>query len=596
MPSSAALHRLRVLSALAAGSALLAACGGGGGTSSPPPPPPPAASLSIKGTAAKGAAIAGATVDAKCNGGSGTATTAADGTYTITLTAGSLPCVLKVTTATGDLYSVATGTGTTVTANITPFTQLIVADLAGKDPAAYFTGFGASDIAALTPSAVTAAQTAVVTVLANNGINTSALPTNLVSGSLVAANGSTTGNAYDQALDALNTKLTGAGTTLTQLTTTVVQTATSTTTTPPSGTPSVALDVALQPAAATCSALRSGTYRIIQPQIESPPNSGSSSTAKATIVANASATTAVVTNPDATTTTLTAVSGTPCRFSGPVGTEVVVSQAGVVMVLDGSTTKLILAFPEQSISVADMAGDWNVLGYDRANTTDPLTPWSATIRFTAAGALSFTSYCADAKTCAANTNTATLVANSAGGFDFVNGSGGKSRVHAYRAGGGEMIFVGTGGDGTIAVGTRMRTLSLPTVGTVNQGWGSGMTNNLVNGIYDVTGFNISDYQNTIASVDTANNTFVRNSVTNFTANPPITRPETFTVNQVAGSARNGYNYRKPEAVVNSNGANVNVLEFIQLPLRGMGMTVIGFPAPAGGPAAQTNLQFSVAKP
>jgi hypothetical protein len=554
------------------------------------------AALKVTGTAASGAAIAGATVEAKCNGGNGSATTAADGTYSVTLATGvSLPCVLKVTVTGGDLYSAAAGTGSSATANITPFTQLIVADLGGKDPAAYFTGFGASDISALTSTALGAAAAQVATVLKNNGIDTSALG-DLITGNLVAANGTTTGNAYDQALDTLNSKLTTSGSTLANLTTTVVQTATSTTTTVPSGTPSVALDVALQPAAASCSALRSGTYRVIQAQIEVPANNGASSSEKVGVNAAASATTFVVTNADATTTTLTAVPGDPCHFTGTTGDDVIVSQAGVIVFKDASVTRVGIAFPEQSISLADMAGDWNLLGYDRQNTTDPLTPFSATVQITSAGAISFKSYCVEAKTCAPNTTTASIVANTAGGFDIVNGTD-RSRAFAFRAGGGEMIFIGVSQDATIVVGTHVRTLSLPTAGTVNQGWGIAMQNALVGTVYDNSASDVGPYKNTIDSVDAVANTFTRTAVTNFTANPLITRPETFTVNQVAGvAARNGYNYRNAATVLNSNKASTTVREFIQMPLRGTGINILAFPAPTGGPAEATSFQFSVAKP
>jgi len=222
-----------------------------------------ATTLSVSGTAATGTAIANARVDAKCNGGNGSATTAADGNFTITLTAGTLPCALKVAASTGDLYSIITGTGATATANITPVTHLIVANLIGKDPASYFTAFSGTEIAALTPTAVQGAQAKVVLALLANGIDASAMG-DLISGKLVAASAGTSGNALDQLLDALSSKLASSGVTLAQLTTTVSQTAATAT---PSGTASVPFELALQPAAATCPALRSGSYRLIVPTI-----------------------------------------------------------------------------------------------------------------------------------------------------------------------------------------------------------------------------------------------------------------------------------------------------------------------------------------
>ena len=134
--------------------AALAACGGGGGGGGAGGQATPSAALTLGGTAATGAAIAGATVQAKCVGGTGTATTAADGTFLVTLAAGNLPCVLKVSAPDGDLDSIAAGAGATAKANITPLTQLIVANLAGKDPANYFLTFNATDVNAITTPAL----------------------------------------------------------------------------------------------------------------------------------------------------------------------------------------------------------------------------------------------------------------------------------------------------------------------------------------------------------------------------------------------------------------------------------------------------------
>jgi len=73
--------------------------------------------------AATGAAIGGKTVEAKCSAGTGSATSNADGSYSISVTSGSLPCVLKVAPASGPaLYSVATGSGSSAVANISPVT------------------------------------------------------------------------------------------------------------------------------------------------------------------------------------------------------------------------------------------------------------------------------------------------------------------------------------------------------------------------------------------------------------------------------------------------------------------------------------------
>lgn len=561
---------------------ILAACGGGGSTSGS------TAALTVKGTAAKGAAIAGATVAAKCNGGTGTAVTAADGTYTIELTSGSGSCVLKVSTSGGDFYSVAAGRGTTLTANLTPATQLIVANLTGQDPATFYSGFSASDAAAITPTAVDAAQTAVAAVLKNNGVDTAAAG-NLLTGNLVAANGSTPGNALDQVLDAFAGKLGSAGVTLAQLTATVVQSSPTNAVTATSATPSVAADVALQPGAAACSALRSGTYRLVIPKIGAAGSFGNESTMKVTI----DGATLEVTFADNTSTTLVPMPGTACRFTDAAGADLVVSQAGV-LVLKSADVLSGIGFPEQALTLADLAGDWNSLEYDRGDISQPLAPTALTGSINSTGNLTITTSCIDAKACSPASKTVSITVNAAGGFDVNFSATDRSRLFAYRAGGGEMIMVGVATDGTHGISTHVRTLSLPVVSDVNLGWVAGTTNNLVGATYELTGFDVGEYSNTVTAVDGAKGTFARSSVINFTG--PVTRPESFTVNQVAGGARNGYIYRVPEIVTTSAGKSSTVREAVFMPLRGMGVTVGAFPAASPAQADVTSYQYYVAKP
>ncbi len=341
----------------------------------------------------------------------------------------------------------------------------------------------------------------------------------------------------------------------------------------PSATASLPADLLLQPATASCPALRSGTYRLVVPQIGLAGSNGSASTETTSF----NATTQVITLSDGSTHTLTAMAGSPCRFTSAGNTagtsaDIVVSQAGVVGVktVDGFFGVL---FQEQTIPVSDLAGDWNWLGFDRKNLTDPLAPSAASLKLDGAGATSNVIFCPDAKTCTPSTLGFTLTVNPAGGYDInFLGNSDKSRAFAYRAGGGELMIVGVGQDGTWAFLTKQRTNSLPTAGTVNTGWNVGALNALVNGAYQQSAFDISDYQNTITSVDSTANSFKRDNVINFTG--PVTRSETVLVNAVVTNARPGYNYRTPEAVLNSAGANSNVVESIFLPFRGMGFNAI----------------------
>ncbi len=95
--------------------AVLAACGDGGTAVS---------TLTIKGTAATGLALDNAAVSVSCVSGTGTATTTANGSYTLVVN-GSGPCIITVTKGDVSLSSFSTGTGNS-TVNVTPLTNAAV--------------------------------------------------------------------------------------------------------------------------------------------------------------------------------------------------------------------------------------------------------------------------------------------------------------------------------------------------------------------------------------------------------------------------------------------------------------------------------------
>lgn len=102
---------------------MLLACGGG--SSALNTQTPQVAGPGLRGTAATGLAIASATVSAKCRSGNGTTKTAVDGTFEISLPAGSsLPCVLETTNPSNarTLHAIAISAGTI---NLTPLTEML---------------------------------------------------------------------------------------------------------------------------------------------------------------------------------------------------------------------------------------------------------------------------------------------------------------------------------------------------------------------------------------------------------------------------------------------------------------------------------------
>ena len=103
-------------------SLVLVACNGGR--------TPASTDLTVSGTATTGVAIAAATVTGRCKIGTGTATALADGTFSLVVTDGQLPCLLQITNPVDGtmLQKVVTDTGRAVNADITHSTEM-----AGQD-------------------------------------------------------------------------------------------------------------------------------------------------------------------------------------------------------------------------------------------------------------------------------------------------------------------------------------------------------------------------------------------------------------------------------------------------------------------------------
>jgi hypothetical protein len=181
-----------ILAGLVAG--ILAACGGGGSSGSSTP----TGGVSLSGTAASGLAIANSTVSISCQGATGSATTKTDGTYTVTVSGGNLPCALSVTSGGQTYRSIVVGTGTSATANITPLTEMLVGALLQQNPDALSSGAPSTSV---TADALKTAQDTVVKYLKENDIDVSALG-DFVSTPMTAATTTPgTGDSMDQALD-----------------------------------------------------------------------------------------------------------------------------------------------------------------------------------------------------------------------------------------------------------------------------------------------------------------------------------------------------------------------------------------------------------
>lgn len=148
------LYKLLILSSLLT----LAACGGGGGGNSPPPP---AATQTLSGTAAAGAPIIGRVTIKDSAGTVRSTAVAADGSYTLDVSGLTPPFALRLEGTAGGrsyvLHSAATAADINGTINITPLTDLIVANVARQIAANYF---DAGNFSALTSADLNAAENA----------------------------------------------------------------------------------------------------------------------------------------------------------------------------------------------------------------------------------------------------------------------------------------------------------------------------------------------------------------------------------------------------------------------------------------------------
>ncbi|WP_066740631.1 hypothetical protein [Cupriavidus sp. D384] len=463
----------------------LTACGGGGGGESAPA----VTTTKISGTAAVGAALPNATVLAKCATGSGSATTAANGTFTVSIDNAVRPCVLSVPATAADgtpmtLHSVVeAGTGTAPLANITPLTELIVAALASGDTNAFFANFDGTAQARLTPANVTTALVSLATTL-KPVIDLSNVDP--IKAPLVAANGANAGNALDQLLDQLGEQLKKAQTTLAQLSTAVGNNA-----------GAAAIQTILQTASETCSGLRTGDYLAATPV--------------GVLTAHVDATKLTLTQPDGQGGTLSVqlvpIPQQACRFSALSGgavSDIQVSPAGVMLVRNvpsqgGPSLLPNLVVPAQSLSVADLAGNWSALGFETNGGI--YQPTRVKLTFDADGKALAGADCTGLTSCtswAAN-ELPRLSAQPGGGFALTD-SNGTAYVAAFKGTDGQVTAVISSASGLI-VGAKQVVRPMPVVGAKNSYW-------------DLTVFgdlsvNVGAGATEITSVDAATSTYTR---------------------------------------------------------------------------------------
>ena len=192
-------------------------CGGGGGSSSSGSSPTSTGTLG--GVAAVGTPIIGGTINVICAAGSALAstTTGNTGTWQVTLYGQTLPCAVQVNggtisgvTNTTPYHSIATTVGTV---NVSPLTDLMVANLTGSaTPSTWFAGLIS------TPAPLTAiTQTQVNTALTNLSAALPALTPLSTNNPITTAFMPNSGNPSDDMLTALENAMSSNGSTQTSL-------------------------------------------------------------------------------------------------------------------------------------------------------------------------------------------------------------------------------------------------------------------------------------------------------------------------------------------------------------------------------------------
>lgn len=529
--------------AISAAALVLTACGGSDPTSGVDS----LAAQVVNGTAATGAPMPSAMINATCGSASGTATTASDGTYSVKVTGGSLPCVLTATSSDGTtvLHSLVAGTGTSssaAVAQITPLTELLVAQLAAGDPAKFVSSFSSNTT--ISVDAVAAANTTVLAALKAAGLDVSAI-TNVATGTISVGSG---GNSYDGVLDTLQKAITGANTTLAELVTAISTTASS-------GTAQGAvMGTVLAPVAtSSCPSLKGGTHRVID-FTDSTTYTATVDVTHLTVSANGN------------NYTLTKNATCDYTLNDTSHTRVLVAKSGMAVWMNGGGTApspgaagtVGVSFPAQTLDTTALGGVYDRVTYGAASAT----PFGAfgTATFDGAGVNTTSINCTNGVgSCAPDPSPSPLghvVSTSDGGVDYLNADGSLgAHAFGFRNAQGQTVLIAYESSGSVSVLSKQSTLSLPTVGATTSFWQSKLTPTATPLLV------MADDSNTVTAVDSATSLVTRKFQDNHT--------DQLTFNSPFAGAR----YRALNACTTTAGAAGTCAPVVQLPLQGEGINL-----------------------
>lgn len=498
---------------------LVTACGGGGGDGAAAP-----GGVQLSGTAATGAALADATVEVKCAGGTGSTTTSTSGAYTITVSGGSLPCIVRASGTTGGgvaitLHSVVESGSV---ANVTPVTEMIVARLVGRMPEEAFGNFDPQQV---TAADVAAAKTAIVDALKTAGVDLGSIDP--LKDALVPATSSASGNAYDQLLDLLGGQI------------------------GPESLPLVVNQIALSAASNSTTGLTTAMTAVSGGALEGCPVALSGKYRTIDYTGGTQVHTVDfkamtwLSEGNSASETIVRSSSQACEFEVS-GTRFVIGPQGAGAFQAGDTTGYV--FPVQSHTLASVVGTWNFLesGLDESSVG---VHFFGKFTVNADGTTGICEYdtmsgVANFTTCTPDTSESSSVAESDGSFVLQDGSF-NTLIYGYRGPSGVLSLFGTNNPSGASSAPAYRThfllvkpqaLALPAVGTATKYWDVEIR--YLSGV--LTGQPLGADSTTVVSVDAAASTFTRERLSD-------SRLDTFKVNYPV----EGLRYREASTGISS---------------------------------------------
>lgn len=165
--------------------------------------------FSISGVGLIGAAIVDGAVAVKCKSGNGSAVTKIDGSFSLSVVNGQKPCLLQIKDPISNIliHSLLESESVTNVANISPVTDLVVANVLGQSPSDAFRQFDTTIQTKLTAQNVSIALQVVKAATASLGSDVDMSSVDILKGSIVAKQGNIAGDATDKKIDALMSAL-----------------------------------------------------------------------------------------------------------------------------------------------------------------------------------------------------------------------------------------------------------------------------------------------------------------------------------------------------------------------------------------------------